>query len=249
MNKFFAFILLAVFVSCNQKQGQHEEPAVIDTAIYDAKFSESFIGRIEDKWFDVIILGDGYKGRGGLDLFLFDANLGRKTLLEGFTKFDTANYIDTSKVRFHFRNVKQNLGCDDNTGLNEGVSCSVDKIKSVAKDMTNNFSLFTPDHIAVFMNGKVHGGSDGALISVEGFGEHITVPSVCPDGGRLTGFYRGAMGKLEHEFWHTYICMCHIEVPSNKLSGCVNGCCYILNSPLLLQHQVIFANKFNLITQ
>lgn len=223
-------------------------PDIIDTTILDSKvsfdrlvtypaFADSTNRSATDGYFDVIFLGDWYKGKNGLDLFLFDAGLGRNALLSMFTSFDTTCYIDTSKIRFHFRNVKQNLSCDDNTGFNEGVSCSTSKILSAAGDVANG--LFTIDHIAVFMNGKGHGGSDGALISVTGFGSHTTVTSICPS------FYQGAIGKFQHEFLHTYCGMAHVLLPDNKLGSCVNGCCFILAAPVLLQHQVIFAGRFN----
>ncbi len=229
-------LLLALLFlwACNQPTTNTE---VSDTATQKRAIAPTPI----DKFFDIIILGDGYKGKSGQELFLLDASYGKKALLEMFVKFDTACYIDTGKIRFYYNISKQNLGCDDNTGLNEGVSCSTDKVLSAANAVANG--SFTPDHVAVFMNGKGHGGSDGALISVTGFGSHTTVSNICPS------FYQGAMGKFQHEFLHTYCGMNHILSPDNKLGSCTNGCCFILNAPVLSQHQVIFANKFNSITK
>lgn len=207
---------------------------VIDTTIYDARVFTS-TERAGDGYFDIIILGDGFKGRDGLTLFLHDAAISRAALMGTFASFDPTCFIDTSKAKFHYRNVKQNLGCDDNTGINEGVSCSTTKIISAATDISSG--LFTIDAVGVLMNGKGHGGSDGDKIFVCGLGNHT--------GSTFCSFVQAFKGKLTHEFLHCYVGPDHINSPQNRMSGCVNGCCYVWDAPVLPQHQVLFANKFN----
>ena len=216
---------------------QAVDSAIIDTIIYDVKVKQKSVSRSGDGYYDFVVLCDGYKGNGGLDLATLDFGIYKMTMLQMFaTQFDSINLIDTSKFRFHFRNVKQNLGCTDNSNLNEGISCNVNKIISIVNDMAQGFTV---DHVAVFLNGKGGGGSDGSIISVTGFGSHTTVPNICPL------FYQGAMGKAQHEFWHCEGSINHTLIPDNKLGSCINGCCFILNAPILPQHQANFKQKFD----
>lgn len=230
---------MGYFYACERENSATPDEEIIDTVIYDSKYLQRDTSRaIGDGYYDFVFLFDQFKGRNGLTLAISDFNYARISLLNTLaTITDTAgNHIDTSLVRVHFRNVKQNLGCDDNVSLNEGMMCNISKVISTANDVANN--LFTVDRIGVFANGKRSGGSDVSTIFVTGLFDHADSFG-CP-------FYQWAFdGMMQHELGHTYIGYDHILIPANKMGSCTNKCCQEGEYPFLPQHQHLIVISIN----
>lgn len=187
----FTPIFFAAFISCEKINTTDEE--IIDTLIYDNRLFISELGGRDvliDTTFDLFVLGSDYKGREGLNLFLRDADsVGRVN-----------HYIESFSgniIRTHIKNVKQNLGCNDNAiGNNnvETITCNEQKIIDIVNSMSAN--LFYVDAVAVFANGKGHGSHSGGKIFIIGTGNHISMP--------FCEFYEGLQKKYGHEFGHLF---------------------------------------------
>lgn len=176
--------------------------------------------------YNIVLLGDGYKGKAGQTLFTQDVLAATDAL------FSTSPFnVLAPQIKLWSALSKQNLGCDDNVAFNEGYVCNPSKVMSAAASTVGPGK--TVDKIIVLANGKGHGGSDSALIAVVGLGAH--------QASQFCTFNQAAFsGKMMHELGHCFLGPNHVE--GTKMGSCTNGCCAIWNIPYSTTQQETITN-------
>jgi hypothetical protein len=164
---------------------------------------------LSDGYFDIIVLGTGFKGPSGSNLFLQY----KDSVV--FWMSDLAPFFSHTNIRWHYTNVKGNLGCDDTVPIGEGLSCNTDKVVSAAVDAAAG--AYFIDRVIVLAYGKGHAGAEqGGQIAYIGVGTGQNSPDC--------NFMEGFRKKTGHELGHTFGLIHQITFYGLMNPGCCGGC-------------------------